>query len=129
MTGVQTCALRSVLRMLAASGRDPVDVLAGAMPRLRKASKCPACRAGGYAGRTTIYELLTTTTRIRDVILSSGSEAAIERAAASDGMMTMLQNGLGKALGGETTPEEVLRVTRFDACQDTDTELTTKAAP
>ena len=118
-----------VIRMLAASGMDAETALAGQKPKLRRAAKCPACRQSGFSGRTTIYELLTTTPRIRDVILSSGSEAVIERAAASDGMTTMLQNGLVKALGGETTPEEVLRVTRFDACLDTDTEPTTKTAP
>ena len=118
-----------VERMLSASGVDPAEALGGAAPRLRRAHKCPSCRQTGFSGRTTIYELLTTTPGMREVILASGSEATIERTATSDGMATMLQNGLTKALLGETTPEEVLRVTRFDACLDTDTGPTTTPAP
>ncbi len=45
----------------------------------------------------------------------------------AQGMTTMLQGGLAKVLQGETTAEEVMRVTRFDGCLDTDTKPTTKA--
>ena len=98
-----------------------------APPRVQTAVGCPACRQRSYAGRSTIYELLTVTTRMRDAILASSSESAIDRVAIEDGMMTMLHNGLGKVLRGETTPEEVLRVTRFEACLDSATVPTTSA--
>ena len=52
-------------------------------------------------------------------MMSSQSDQLIETAAVDDGMQTMLENGLSKILQGETTLEEVLRVTRFDKCQDT----------
>ena len=94
---------------------------------MHSATGCPSCRQTSYSGRSTIYELLSVTPRIRDAILASNSESAIEKAAVDDGMTTMLHNGLGKVLKGETSPEEVLRVTRFDACLDTATVPTTSA--
>ena len=119
----------ALMRMLSSTGANVVGLLDGAAPELHSAGGCPACRQSGYAGRTTIYELLTTTTRIRDAILASSPETMIENAAVADGMVTMLQNGLGKALKGETTPDEVLRVTRFDAWQDIAIEPTISTAP
>ncbi len=110
-----------IVRMIEATGGDAAKLLAGAPPRMRRAEGCPACRQTGHSGRSTIYELLSVTPRIRDAILASSSESAIETAAAADGMTTMLHNGLSKVLKGETSPEEVLRVTRFDACLDTAT--------
>ena len=86
--------------------------------KLLKPMGCPSCRHKGYLGRTTIYELLTMTPRVRDTMMSTVSDTAIEDAAIADGMQTMLQNGLSKAMLGQTTPEEVLRVTRFDTWQD-----------
>jgi general secretion pathway protein E len=50
---------------------------------------------------------------VRQPLLDSGTEAAIEVAAVAGGMITMFQDGLAKALQGETTIEEVLRVTRM----------------
>jgi general secretion pathway protein E len=118
----------ALMRMLISTGADVAGLLDGATAKLHSAAGCPACRQSGYSGRTTIYELLTTTARIRDSILASSSETVIENAAVADGMATMLQNGLSKALKGETTPEEVLRVTRFEACHDTAIEPTTSTA-
>ena len=116
-----------IVRMVETTGGDASALLCGAPPRLHSATGCPSCRQTSYSGRSTIYELLTVTPRIRDAILASSSESAIERTAVDDGMTTMLHNGLGKVLKGETSPEEVLRVTRFDACLDTATVPTTSA--
>jgi general secretion pathway protein E len=104
----------SLIQMLNATGVKAETLMAGDPPRPHRAIGCPACRQRGYSGRTTIYELLTTTARMRETILSTTSEAVLEKAAVADRMTTMLQNGLVKALRGETTPEEVLRATRFD---------------
>ncbi len=118
-----------LMRMLSLTGTDVAGLLNGKAAQLHRADGCPSCRQSGFSGRTTIYELLTTTPRIRDAILASSSESVIETAGVADGMTTMLQSGLSKALKGETTPEEVLRVTRFDACLDTATEPTISTAP
>jgi general secretion pathway protein E len=104
----------NLMQMLRATGVNAEALMADETLRPHRAVGCPACRQRGYSGRTTIYELLTTTARMRETILSTTSEAVLEKAAVADGMTTMLQNGLIKALRGETTPEEVLRVTRFD---------------
>ena len=50
---------------------------------------------------------------VRERLAASGSEADIEAAAIAAGMTTMFEDGLAKALRGETTIEEVLRVTRM----------------
>jgi general secretion pathway protein E len=100
--------------MLASAGAS----LGGEPPRPRVPKGCPACRQTGFSGRTTIYELLTTTPNVRDAILASSSERDLENIGAADGMATMMQNGLIKALRGETTPEEVWRVTRFESNLD-----------
>ena len=78
---------------------------------VRKACGCPSCRQTGFSGRTTIYELMPITGAVKDAIISSGSERAIEDAAIAEGMSVMRHNGLEKVLNGETTIDEVLRVT------------------
>ena len=75
---------------------------------------CSVCRNSGYAGRTTVCELLATSPSVREAILSGAGEQAIEAIAVAEGMVTMLQHGLTKALQGVTTSEEVWRVTRFE---------------
>jgi general secretion pathway protein E len=104
----------NLMYMLSATGIKAETLMAGEVPRPHRAVGCPSCRQRGFSGRTTIYELLATTPRMRDSMLTTTSEAVLERAAVADGMITMLQSGLVKALRGETTPEEVLRATRFD---------------
>ncbi len=117
-------ALREVVR--AAGVREPVAGLGHDEPWLpRRAVGCPACRGKGFAGRTTVYELLPMTDAVREAMMGADADQAITRAAVRDGMQTMLQNGLEKAMRGETTPEEVMRVTRFDGWLDTATRPTT----
>jgi len=81
---------------------------------LRQKSGCPACRHTGFSGRTTISELLVMDEAVRERTLKSGTETAIEVAAIESGMITIFDDGLAKALRGETTVEEVLRVTRMN---------------
>jgi general secretion pathway protein E len=119
---------RTALGVANAAGLDVRKALGGEAPRLRKAVGCPACRQTGFSGRTTIFEILNVSHNVRSSILASSPERVIEIAGITDGMQTLLQNGLTKALRGETTPEEVLRVTRFEECQDTFTDLTIPAA-
>lgn len=80
----------------------------------KRSKGCVGCRNTGYAGRTTIYELVKVTDSVRSAIVSDGGERAIAQAAHAEGMITMFQNGLAKVLDGETTLEEVLRVTGPD---------------
>ena len=95
----------AIISKLAGPGHGPID-LSGA----RNAKGCDKCRQTGFSGRTTIYELLPMTKSVRDVVVQSGTERAIEDIALAEGMEAMRQNGLQKILDGETTVDEVLRV-------------------
>jgi general secretion pathway protein E len=66
----------------------------------------------GYHGRTTIMEFLVMTDPIRRLVMQHGDMGKIEEQARQEGMRTMYEDGLVKALGGTTTIEEVLRVTQ-----------------
>jgi general secretion pathway protein E len=110
----EPAADNTVVRELASTARLAARTTSG----LRQAKGCPSCRQKGYQGRTTVYELLEMTDKVRANMMTAQSDQEIERAAVSGGMETMLQHGLAKALDGATSLEEVLRVTRFDRCQD-----------
>ena len=72
---------------------------------------CPACGGIGYKGRIGIFEVFSISEEINKIIEEMGSEEDIMRAAMEDGMMTMTQDGILKAVEGITSMEEVWRVT------------------
>jgi type IV pilus assembly protein PilB len=73
---------------------------------------CENCGGQGFLGRMGIYEVLEVNEGIQKMIVSHATSEEIQRAAVSDGMLTMQQDGFLKILKGLTTVEEVLRVTR-----------------
>ncbi len=101
-----------IRRLVALTGDKDVDPPHNG---IRAPRGCPACQNTGYRGRTAIYELLPITPDVRDCISAGATEHSIEYAGIGSGMKTLLQNGAAKVLNGETTLEEVLRVTR---CED-----------
>ena len=64
----------------------------------------------GYAGRVGIYETLSITPTIKELVMKNATADDVERQARSDGMLTMSEDGIFKAAQGVTTIEEVLRV-------------------
>ncbi|HEY4160522.1 MAG TPA: GspE/PulE family protein [Candidatus Saccharimonadales bacterium] len=72
---------------------------------------CNNCDHSGYRGRMGIYEVLTNSSSVQQLIVGSSTSEAIEKLAAQEGMITMQMDGLVKALRGQTTIEEILRVT------------------
>jgi type IV pilus assembly protein PilB len=64
----------------------------------------------GFHSRIGIHEVLKVTPTIRDIIMKGGTSADIEAQAKKEGMLTMIEDGIVKAVGGLTTIEEVLRV-------------------
>lgn len=64
----------------------------------------------GYKGRIGIHEVLKISSAVKEIILRSGTADEIEKQAKSEGMMTMLEDGIFQAVQGKTTLEEVLRV-------------------
>jgi len=71
---------------------------------------CDQCRGIGYQGRVGLFEMLTVTESIHDLILKNASARAIRDAARGDGMKTMAQCALEHILKGATSMEECLRV-------------------
>ena len=76
---------------------------------------CIDCGETGYRGRTAVFEVLPITAAVRRVLLSTPTEQGLRAAARSAGMLPLRAAGLAKAGRGETTYEEVLRVTHVDA--------------
>lgn len=66
----------------------------------------------GFKGRLGIFEVLTNSDAVQKLIMAHATSAQIQRQAVAEGMMTMQLDGLIKALRGETTIEEVIRVSR-----------------
>ncbi len=64
----------------------------------------------GYAGRIGIHEVLKVTPAIKELIMKNATSAQIEAQAKKEGMLTMFEDGIFKAVQGITTIEEVLRV-------------------
>jgi type II secretory ATPase GspE/PulE/Tfp pilus assembly ATPase PilB-like protein len=75
---------------------------------------CFECGGTGYKGRTGIYEILTFTQPIRDLIAGNATENEIRQAAISKGMVTLGRSALEKVTSGITTIEEVCRVVETD---------------
>lgn len=72
---------------------------------------CDNCNHTGYKGRMGIYEVLETTENIQKLIVGNSTSDTIQMQAIKDGMVTMQLDGFIKALRGQTSVEEILRVT------------------
>jgi type IV pilus assembly protein PilB len=84
------------------------ESLEGATPK--RGVGCVNCNETGYRGRIGIFEVLPATQRIRETVVKNPTEVAVSHEAAANGMITLRHAGLMKAWRGETTFEEVLRV-------------------
>ncbi len=73
---------------------------------------CEECNHTGYKGRIGIYEVLGNTVQIQKMIVANATNNQIQDLAIAEGMITMQTDGLVKMLRGDTTLDEVLRVTR-----------------
>ncbi|MEQ1560570.1 MAG: type II secretion system ATPase GspE [Methyloglobulus sp.] len=78
---------------------------------LYKPVGCSSCGGMGYRGRMAIIEFLQMTDPLRKLIMAHEEAGAIQKLAVEEGMSTMFENGLTKAVQGVTTIEEVMRVT------------------
>ena len=75
---------------------------------------CEECRNQGYKGRLAIYELLVMSEAIRPLILNREASSVIGQVAVNEGMRTLRDDGWQKVMNGQTTIEEILRVTMSD---------------
>ena len=81
---------------------------------LYKPVGCPQCANTGYWGRLSIVEMLVMSDGLRALIMRHATAGELRAEAIREGMETMYEDGLRKSLAGQTTLEEVLRVTRED---------------
>jgi len=75
---------------------------------------CATCNHTGYRGRHGIYEVLHNSDKIQRLIVGNETSETIQAAAVEDGMITIQLDGFIKALRGETSIQEILRVTSED---------------
>ncbi|MFZ2886230.1 MAG: GspE/PulE family protein [Minisyncoccia bacterium] len=74
-----------------------------------KPSATPECPEG-YTGRKGIYEIMAVNSTIKELVMKNATADDLEKQARSEGMLTMMEDGIFKAVQGVTTIEEVLRV-------------------
>jgi general secretion pathway protein E len=111
-----------LVRKLCQACREPYVALPELVAQLRLSANgdvvlhrprgCDACRGTGYTGRIAVMEFLVISDTIRRLVLRHAESGEIHRAGAAEGLHSMYEDGLTKALLGITSLEEVLRVTR-----------------
>ncbi|TMH03255.1 MAG: type II secretion system protein GspE [Betaproteobacteria bacterium] len=79
---------------------------------LYHAKGCKECAKTGFLGRVSIMEMLPMSDPLRTHVMRHATSAELRQEAIREGMVTMYEDGMRKALNGVTTFEEVLRVTR-----------------
>jgi type II secretory ATPase GspE/PulE/Tfp pilus assembly ATPase PilB-like protein len=78
--------------------------------RFMRGVGCGECKDRGYRGRTALLELMVMDRELRDLVAEQASADVLRQAALSKGLRSLKECGLTKAMRGETTVEEVLRV-------------------
>jgi type IV pilus assembly protein PilB len=96
---------------LKAAGLTPTE-LAGA--NFMRGRGCSYCNHTGYRGRLGIFEMLRMNSAMRDMTFAREPTQAIRRQARLMGMRTMLEDGVRKAVAGQTTLDEVLSICHHD---------------
>ncbi len=91
---------------------EPEKSEANAKRKLFIGSGCAACGNSGYKGRIGIFEVLAVTEPVRQLTIKRASSSELMIQARKDGLITLKQDGILKALDGLTTIEEVWRVTK-----------------
>ncbi|MFI5460501.1 MAG: GspE/PulE family protein [Isosphaerales bacterium] len=77
-----------------------------------KGKGCNHCNKKGYRGRISIFELMTMTPQVREMAFKGESTQNVRRLARKQGMRTLFEDGIIKAIRGITTLDEVLRITQ-----------------
>ncbi len=106
---------------LSASMLEKINLLMGNLPKAAEvkwpnkpqffhSTGCPKCNGLGYKGRIGIYEVLEVNEGIQSLIMKQAPMSDFRKAGIEQGMITMGQDGLLKALDGVTDVEEVFRV-------------------
>ena len=83
-----------------------------------KGKGCNYCNKTGYRGRMGIYELMGMTSQVREMTFKGEPTQNIRKVARKQGMHTLFEDGMIKALRGQTTLEEVLRITNREVASE-----------
>jgi len=100
----------SVEDMLRARVSPDIAASADGMAFYRKRG-CPRCNQTGYRGRIGVYQLLEMSEQLESLAVTKASREELERAAISEGMRTLWDDGIAKVAAGLTSIEELARVT------------------
>ncbi|HNV86061.1 MAG TPA: ATPase, T2SS/T4P/T4SS family [Candidatus Omnitrophota bacterium] len=113
-----------LVRRLCVNCKEPFDppeeirtllkIPSGAKKRIYKSVGCSSCRNTGFTGRRVITEVLQLSSKVRELILKRATAEEIKNQARLEGMTTLRESGFRKVVDGETTVEEVLRITMAD---------------
>jgi type IV pilus assembly protein PilB len=87
-------------------------------PQLWHGKGCAKCRDTGYWGRIAVFEVMTVTPQLAELIAAGVTTDALRIQAHKDGMISMLEDGIEKAGRGVTTLEEVLRIAVLENIAD-----------
>jgi general secretion pathway protein E len=75
---------------------------------------CRACRNTGYRGRSAVHELMIVDDDVRELVMKKADASSIRRVCTAKGMKVLRQDGAERVMAGQTTIEELLRVTQDD---------------
>ena len=90
---------------------DKIGLKVGRGSKFYRGKGCAKCNQTGYYGRMGTLEVLTMDDALREMIIKGATSAQIKDYARTCGMKTLRENGLEKFIRGETTLEEILRMT------------------
>lgn len=88
-----------------------LNIQSKGMIRLKHGKGCVKCRNTGYKGRTGIYEIMPYTDALKRLTTSDAKLESLRKKALEEGLVLLRRNGIKKMLKGQTTYQEILRVT------------------
>ena len=95
--------------------RELADLGLGIDPRgvvnLKHGKGCSKCRNTGYKGRTGIYEIMPYSESLKLLTANGSGLDKLRKKAVEEGLVLLRENGIRKMLNGQTTYQEILRVT------------------
>jgi type IV pilus assembly protein PilB len=90
---------------------EEADVRVGGEIEAYEPVGCSRCNGSGYRGRVGLYSVMTMSERLKEMTVSQLPEAEIAAVAREEGMLTLREHGIEKVRAGNTSLEEVVRVT------------------
>jgi type IV pilus assembly protein PilB len=126
-TATNLIVAQRLARRICSNCREPYAPSARALEKLQidadsqefqHGRGCAACGQTGYSGRVGIFEFLTLTTRIKELVIRRASEFELRQAATAAGMRFLVDDARDKLRQGLTTAEEILRVMRIEPAED-----------